>query len=136
MRLTVCVVLILAAKLLCAATSPDVEEAVAPAYPVAAAEGRIAGTVIVEVRVSAAGSVENASVAEGQSLLRQASLEAARLWRFHARRKAFVVKLNFSYKLMPKGTPEAQLSAVFRPPYTVEVRKIPPEQVKHYARAG
>jgi TonB family protein len=128
--------LLLAACALRAADAPVVEEAVAPAYPVAAVEGRIEGTAIVEVRLAPAGTVASASVSEGHALLRQASVEAARLWRFHARRKAGVVKLTFIYKLMPKGTPEAKLGSVFRPPYTVEVRKIPPEQVRHYARAG
>jgi hypothetical protein len=66
--------------------------------------------------------------------LRQASLDAARLWRFRAQSGGPDVKLICSFQLMPKNTPEAQLGAVFRPPYTVEVRKITPEPVRHSAR--
>ena len=88
-----------------------VEEAVAPAYPAAA-------------------------VAGGHASLRQACLEAARLWRFSAQPASRDVKLTFLFRLMPKNTPEAQLGAVFRPPYTVEVRKIAAEKVTHYARDG
>jgi TonB family protein len=113
-----------------------VEEAVAPAYPAAALEGRIGGTVTVAVRVSERGAVLHAGVSEGHALLRQASLEAARLWRFRAQPQDHEVKLTFSYRLMPKNTPEPQLGTVFRPPYTVEVRKIPADPVIHFARAA
>ncbi len=115
--------------------APAVEEAVAPVYPELAVLGRIAGSVIVAVRVSAKGDVAEATVIEGDALLRQASLEAARQWRFHAATSR-EVRLIFTYKLMPKNTPEAELGAIFRPPYTVEVRRITPGPVHHYARAG
>lgn len=114
------------------AAPPAVEEAVAPAYPAAALTGRVSGSVIVAVHISDHGAVTSASVVDGNALLRQASLEAARLWRFHAQ-PAADVKLIFSYRLMPKNTPEAQLGTVFRPPYTVEVRRMTPEPVSHFA---
>ena len=112
------------------------EEAVAPAYPAAAFVGRVSGSVIVEVHVSERGAVASAAVEEGDPLLRQASLDAARLWRFQAQPGSHDLKLIFSFRLMPKNTPEAQLGTVFRPPYTMEVRKITPEPVRHYARAN
>lgn len=112
-----------------------VEEAVAPTYPPLAILGRAAGSVLVDVRVSA-GAVSNASVSEGDPLLRQASLDAARLWRFRTQSEARNLKLIFSFRLMPKGTPEPELGAIFRPPYAVEVRKITPEPVHHFARSG
>ena len=114
--------------------APMVEEAVAPAYPAPALSGRIAGSVMVDVRVSEQGAVIDAAVAEGDALLRQASLDAARLWRFQPQPSAGGAKLIFSYRFMAKNTPEAQLGAVFRPPYWVEVRKILPEPVSHIAR--
>jgi len=110
-----------------------VEEAVAPVYPAAAVTGRISGSVIVTVHVSDRGAVTNATVVDGNALLRQASLDAARLWRFQAHAAADL-KLIFSFRFMPKNTPESQLGSVFRPPYTVETRKITPEPVTHYAR--
>ena len=116
--------------------APAVGEAVAPIYPELAFVGRIAGSVVVEIRVSERGEVSEAAIVEGDALLRQSSLDAARLWRFQAQAGGRELKLIFSYKLMPKNTPEAQLGAVFRPPYTVEVRRITPGPVHHYARAG
>jgi TonB family protein len=114
-------------------TAIAVEEAVAPTYPAAAVEGGIAGTVTVEARISEAGTVVSAAIAEGHALLRQACLGAARLWRFSAQPASRDVKLTFLFRLMPNNTPEAQLGAVFRPPYTVEVRRIAAEKVTHYA---
>ena len=121
------------------APTPAVEEAVAPAYPAPAVVARISGSVIVDVHVSERGAVASASVAEGDAQLRQASLDAARQWRFQAQRfqaqsGGHDVKLILSFRLMPKNTPEVQLGAVFRPRYWVEVRKIAPEPVSHYAR--
>jgi hypothetical protein len=113
-----------------------VEEAVAPVYPGLAVLGRISGSVIVDARVSERGAVSNAAAAEGEALLRQPSLDAARLWRFRAQPGEREVKLIFSFRLMPKNTPEAELGAIFRPPYTVEVRKITPGPVSHVARNG
>src|SRR5579862_7186939 len=113
-----------------------VEEAVAPAYPRRAVTARISGSVIVEVRVCEHGAVTAATIEEGNALLRQATLEAARLWRFQPQPGSHDVKLIFSFRLMPKDTPEAQLGTVFRPPYTVEVRKITPEPVSRFARYG
>jgi TonB family protein len=117
-------------------SAPAIEEAVAPVYPELAVVGRVAGSVIVAVHVSRQGVVTEATIADGEALLRQSSLDAARQWRFHAQADASDLKLIFSYKLMPKNTPEAQLGAVFRPPYTVEVRRINPGPVHHYARNG
>lgn len=116
--------------------APAVEEAVAPVYPELAVLGRIAGSVIVAIHVSERGAVAEANIVEGESLLRQASLDAARQWRFSQQAGASELKLIFSYKLMAKGTPEAELGTIFRPPYTVEVRRINPGPVHHYAQAG
>lgn len=113
-----------------------VQEAVAPAYPASAVAGRISGSVIVAVHVSERGAVAGADIAEGNALLRQASLDAARLWRFQPQPGAHDVKIVFSFRLMPKDTPEAQLGTVFRPPYAVEVRRMTPEPISHYARSG
>jgi len=118
------------------AAAPVVEEAVAPDYPAAAVQAGAGGTVAVEARVSERGTVVSATAVEGHALLRQASVEAARLWRFAAQPAAGAVRLSFSFRLMPKDTPQAQLGAVFRPPYTVEVRKTAAEKVTHYARGG
>ena len=113
----------------------QVEQAVAPGYPPLAVAGRVGGSVAVDVRVSERGVVISATVAEGDALLRQASLDAARLWQFKPQPSSHPARLIFSYKLMPKNTPEAELGAIFKPPYWVEVRKVSPEPVSHIAQA-
>ena len=113
-----------------------VEEAVAPVYPGLAVLGRISGSVVVDVHLSERGAVTGVAATEGEALLRQPSLDAARLWRFRAQPGERDVKLIFSFRLMPKNTPEAELGAIFRPPYTVEVRKTTPGPVSHVARNG
>ena len=114
--------------------APVVAEAVAPNYPALAVLGRISGSVVVQVHISPKGTVAAVNVIEGDALLRQASLEAARLWRFEPQPAAREVKLIFSYRLMPKNTSEAETGTVFRPPFTVEIRKINPGPVSHVAR--
>ncbi|MFN7992090.1 MAG: TonB family protein [Bryobacteraceae bacterium] len=116
-------------------SSPAAEEAVAAAYPGPALDARVSGAVVVSIQVSERGTVTGASVTEGDALLRQASLEAARLWRFRAQPGVHSVKLIFNFRFMPRNTPEAQLGPIFKPPYTVEIRKITPEPVTHYAKA-
>ncbi|HUO27800.1 MAG TPA: energy transducer TonB [Bryobacteraceae bacterium] len=129
--------ILLACAHACLAQMPDpgVVEAVAPVYPELAVTGRISGSVIVDIHVTEKGSVEGIAAPEGDATLRQAAIDAARQWRFQARSVPRDLKLIFSFRLMPKGTPEAQLGAVFRPPFTVEVRRASPGPVSHYARA-
>lgn len=139
MRVILWLAVAAACALVCPAqenTGPALAEAVAPVYPDLAVLGRIAGSVIVAVHISKDGAVAGASIRDGDQMLRQASLEAARLWHFEPRSAASDLDLIFTYKLMPKGTPEADLGAIFRAPYTVEVRRINPGPVRHYARAG
>src|SRR5581483_8688462 len=83
--------------------TPAVEEAVAATYPGAALNARVSGSVIVSIQVSDRGMVTNASVVEGDALLRQASLDAARLWRFHAQPGSHTLKLIFNFRFMPKN---------------------------------
>jgi len=118
------------------AQESPVEEAVAPVYPAAALLARASGSVIVTVHVGEHAKVTDASVVEGNALLRPPSLDAARQWRFAPQQAGHDLKLIFSFRLMPQNTPEAQLSAVFRPPYAVEVRHIDPEPVSRVARNG
>ncbi|HVN04161.1 MAG TPA: TonB family protein [Bryobacteraceae bacterium] len=127
--------ILLACACLAQAPDPGVEVAVAPVYPELAVTGRISGSVIVDIHVTEQGAVESTAAPEGDALLRQAATDAARQWRFQARSARRDLKLIFSFRLMPKGTPEAQLGAVFRPPFTVEVRRASPGPVSHYARA-
>ena len=113
---------------------PVVEEAAAPIYPELAVTARVSGTVNIEVRVSPLGEVTSVAVTQGDPLLRQASLDAAKRWKFRPHSGGPAVKLTFVYRFLQKETAGARSEAVFRPPFTVEVRKIAPEPVRHVAR--
>ncbi len=114
----------------------QVEETTAPVYSAMAITARISGSVVVEVQVSERGAVTAATALEGDPLLRESSIDAARLWRFQPQGAAHQAKLIFSFRFMPKNTPYPELGTVFRPPYWVEVRRISPEPVSHVAQAG
>jgi protein TonB len=55
---------------------------VEPPYPLMAKQANISGDVIVEVTVSETGDVQSARVISGHPILRDASLAAAKQWRF------------------------------------------------------
>lgn len=110
---------------------PAVVTAVAPAFPPSAVLSNTSGKLVVEVQVDAAGIVTEAKVVEGDTLFRAGKkiYEAtARRWRF-AKAKGGAglrtARLTFVFKIMTKDTPPDELTAVFMPPYQVEVRHKP-----------
>ena len=106
---------------------PQVLVAVAPVYPVLAAQTATQGGVRVQVILGADGHVEEAAVVQGHALLRDTATTCARKWSFEVGEQGRLVKLVFDFRIMPKGTPEPELAARFSPPYGVEVRRIVPE---------
>lgn len=114
-------------------TTPiTVVQAVAPTYPPLAASNKIEGTVIVEVKVDANGIVQSTKIIEGHKLLHRVAESFARRWIFNkdlAETSLRSTQIKFSFKLMPENTPEVELSPIFIPPYTVEIRGIKPNFV-------
>jgi TonB family protein len=55
---------------------------VTPVYPPLAKRKRVQGKVVVGLQVSDDGTVSNAEFLEGNALLKPASMEAAKQWRF------------------------------------------------------
>jgi TonB family protein len=55
---------------------------VEPVYPEAAKQARIQGIVVLEIEISAAGTVDNARVITGHPLLIQAAIDAVKQWRY------------------------------------------------------
>lgn len=109
-----------------------VASAVAPAYPVLAVASNTSGTVVIQVQVSAAGEVTSARATDGHQLLREAAQNTARRWRFApvpSEMGTRIATLTFVFRIMPKATPASELTAVFMPPYSVEVRHRPFEPV-------
>src|SRR5688572_8699091 len=103
-----------------------VTEAVAPNYPPMALLAGLNGIVLVDVEVNQLGTVESLKTASGERLLWQAAEEAAKAWRFAAGR-ARKIRLEFLFKVMPRGASNADLTTRFRPPSTIEVRGIIPK---------
>jgi len=111
---------------------PLVVQAVAPAYPPIAATAGAAGTVVIEVRLKADGSVSSARVVNGIGVLAAAATNSARRWTFvgtDEQNNPRVVRLMFVFRIMPRDTPKDELLPIFMPPYKVEVRATVPKAV-------
>ena len=116
--------------------APSVLEAVAPpAYPATAAQARVGGKVFVDVTVSPQGEVLDAAIAnvEGPTWIFKHDWYAllAREWRFASspRSQPRHAKIEFVFRLLPRGTPREKLGTVFTPPYRIEVREEEPATV-------
>ncbi len=81
---------------------------VTPEYPVAANFAKIEGEVIVRILVDRKGNVVEACVMEGHPLLRNASIQAAKEWKFKEnfgfidykpKKKYAETELHFTFKL-------------------------------------
>jgi TonB family protein len=55
---------------------------VAPAYPPLARQARIQGTVVLRVRISKSGDVENVRLVSGHPMLAPAAIEAVKQWKY------------------------------------------------------
>ena len=109
---------------------PLVVAAVAPVYPTMALSVKADGDVVVEVTINSAGDVTRASVIDGNEFLKAPSVEAARRWKFQPSESSVnrKVKLTFTYVGDYQATmPKAARTAVFLPPYKVEVSNRPGE---------
>ncbi|MEQ1948670.1 MAG: TonB family protein [Bryobacteraceae bacterium] len=105
---------------------PMLVEGVAPVYPLVAVYSATAGEVHVRVSIDKTGSVTTSKLVRGHRLLASAAEEASRKWRFTpgGDREATIV---FSFRILPKGTPESELATRFRAPLQIEVRRVIPE---------
>jgi TonB family protein len=102
-------------------------EAVAPLYPMVAVYSSTTGDVAVRLTIDETGAVTSARVIQGHKLLAASAEEAARKWRFATGSGGTEITVAFLFRILPKGTPEAELVARFRPPYQVEIRRAIPE---------
>jgi TonB family protein len=102
-------------------------EAFAPEYPLVAVYSASAGEVQVTVTIDKAGAVTRAKAVQGHRLLAAAAEEAAKKWRFTAGGGVTEVTIGFLFRILPKGTPESELTTRFRAPFQMEVRRIIPE---------
>jgi TonB family protein len=103
---------------------PAVVAAVAPVYPPIAAAAHAIGDVTVDVKIDASGKVTSARAVEGHSLLQAVSVGAARRWRFVPANEADAertARLTFTFLDTKANAPEDERTAVFLPPYKVQV---------------
>jgi len=131
------IVVIAVASRLALAADPSsgparVVRAVAPAYSDIALQTRTEGLVTVRVAVDARGKVTDATVVEGQQVLRPPALAAARLWEFEARpRGSGSVELAFAFTLLAENACWQKALPRFVPPTRVEVAERRPIVVCH-----
>jgi TonB family protein len=113
---------------------PKVVEAVPPIYPHIAATKKFEGKVIVLVRINHEGVVVSATAIEGNKFLQTVAENAAKKWIFavatiNESSDLRIVQISFDFKIFPKKTSETELQPIFKPPYEIEVRGVPPELI-------
>jgi len=112
---------------------PAVVAAVAPKWPVLglgikkADENASMATVIIDVKIDSAGNVTSATPVKIHPLLVEASLKAARRWRFARGAEDRTAELTFSFIVMNSGARDEELGTVFLPPYGVQITVQLPE---------
>jgi TonB family protein len=77
-----------------------------PKYPAIARVARVEGDVVVNLKVAANGDALEAKVASGPPMLRQASLDAVKKWRFYCASckygEGFEHRITLSFRIDPK----------------------------------
>lgn len=106
--------------------------AVAPVYPPIALTANTSGDVRIAVTINKTGSVTNADFITGSPLLHRAAVEAAKRWKFEKLNEGAKVQLTFSFRMVPKDTSAEDMTAVFMPPYHLEIKGKLPEPTVNY----
>jgi TonB family protein len=107
-------------------TSVAVRLAAAPVYPPIALTAHASGDVQVALIIGKTGDVTAAAAVSGNPLLHRAAVEAAKRWKFERLDDEARVELTFSFRMVPVDTLAEDMTAVFMPPYHLEVRAKPP----------
>jgi TonB family protein len=104
---------------------PSVRTAVAPHYPAISVLARVAGEVLVIVKVDAHGDVAAASTKSGPPLLLTAAENAAKQWKFDSSSNGErEVQLSFEFVLLSEAE-NTDSDVKFLPPYQVAVEVHP-----------
>jgi len=118
--------------------APIVVSAAAPRFPAIAAQARISGVFDVCVTLSQEGVPQAADlVLQPAHVMGEVIKPAALLWRFKPTAEAAEprrVRLRFVFGLIPRDSQQAEETAIFRPPYEVEVRHLGPEPLRTPSR--
>ncbi len=109
------------------AAQPRLLEAVAPLYPMVAVYSDTSSDVVVNVIIGKDGSVTAAKAVSGHPVLYAAAEAAAKKWRFAPGDSENEAKITFTFRIMPKATPQADLATRFLPQFHIEIRRTIPE---------
>ena len=111
-------------------STPAVALAVAPIFPATAFGLPNGGDAAVEITINAEGEVTSATPVQGSVLLYDASLKAARRWRFQPLDGTHKILLTFFFYPLPTNASPEDAATIFIPPYRVEIRaRVPPSTV-------
>ena len=107
---------------------PTLVNAYFQTYPPIAKAAQITGDIKVQVTIDANGDVTDAKILEGHKLLNDASIAAARKWKFDRQINPEMRKadLTFRYTLMPRCSDKQDHTPVFHAPFTAEIRQEKP----------
>src|SRR2546428_6174577 len=109
--------------------APVLVSAFFPTYPPIARAAQIMGDVKIRVAIDAHGNVTETEILEGHKLLNDASVDAARQWRFETQESASEKRfadLTFRFTLMPRCSDKRNHTPIFHAPYTAEIRQEKP----------
>jgi TonB family protein len=97
-------------------------------YPPIAKAAQITGDIKVQVTIDTNGNVTDAKILQGHKLLNDASIAAARKWKFNKQIDSEMRKadLTFRYTLMPRCSDKQDHTPVFHAPFTAEIRQEKP----------
>ena len=114
--------------------TPTVLIAVAPQYPDLAVAARVQADVEIEIDISTDGVPKAVRPIKTHPLFEEASLVAARQWRFGpSQTEAPRCRVTFGFHLFPEKTPQSAAATRFMPPFRIEVVRVPPPATVNYS---
>jgi TonB family protein len=108
---------------------PALAKAFFPTYPPIAKAALITGDIRVRVTIDGNGDVTRTEILSGHKLLNDASVAAARQWKFEPQLNTSekrYVNITFRYTLMPRCSDKGNHTPVFHSPFTAEIRQEKP----------
>ena len=107
---------------------PTLVDAYFQTYPPIAKAANITGDIKVQVAIDTNGDVTDAKILKGHKLLNDASIAAARKWKFDKQVNPEIRKadLTFRYTLMPRCSDKQEHTPIFHVPFTAEIRQEKP----------
>lgn len=99
------------------------ERAVRPAYPAVAVAKRISGVVVIDVEIDPSGSVRDATVRNGPTLLRDPARDAALRWLFNNSEPSSSIRTaELVFTFHPVSYIPGDNEADFKRPYQMSIR--------------